>query len=71
MKSGDVCEQCRCARLAAISSRAVGEFQVRYLRCPSCGATGRSVVKADLIRRRGTEGESVAQGGRESRHFSA
>jgi hypothetical protein len=55
MKSGDVCEQCRRARLCAVSSRAAGDFQVRYLRCPSCGASGRSVVKADLIRRRGTD----------------
>lgn len=55
MKSGDVCDQCRRARVAAVSSRAVGEFQVRYLRCPACGASCRSVVKADLIRRRGTD----------------
>ena len=68
MKSGDVCEQCRRARVAAVSSRAAGHFQVRYLRCPSCGATGRSVVKADLIRRRGAE--SVAHRPGETPHFS-
>jgi hypothetical protein len=55
MKSGDVCDQCRRGRMAAVSSRAAGDYQVRYLKCPACGSSGRSVVKAETIRRRGID----------------
>lgn len=52
MKSGDVCQNCKAAQLATVSSRAAGEYQVRYLRCPKCGTACRGVVKAENIRRR-------------------
>jgi hypothetical protein len=52
-KSGDVCERCRKARLGVVSSQSRGEYQTRYLRCAACGATAKSVVPADAIRRRG------------------
>lgn len=52
MKSGDVCQNCKQAQFATVTSRAAGEYQIRYLRCPKCGASCRSVVKAESIRRR-------------------
>jgi hypothetical protein len=51
-KSGDVCERCRKARLGVVSSQSRGEYQTRYLRCPCCGHTAKSVVPAEQIRRR-------------------
>jgi hypothetical protein len=52
MKSGDVCQNCKSAQFATVSSRAAGEYQIRYIKCPKCGASCRSVVKAENIRRR-------------------
>jgi hypothetical protein len=52
MKSGDTCPSCKKAYLGATSSRAAGEFQIRYLKCPKCGLTHRSVVRGETIRRR-------------------
>jgi hypothetical protein len=52
MKSGDVCQNCRAAQYATVTSKAAGEYQIRYLKCPKCGCTGRSVVKAENVRRR-------------------
>lgn len=52
MKTGDKCPSCTEARLTTVSSRAAGVVQVRYLRCPRCGHSERSVVDASMIRRR-------------------
>jgi len=51
-KSGDTCSTCRRGVLGVVSSQNRGECQVRYLRCPRCGATDKSVLPASEIRRR-------------------
>ena len=51
-KSGDTCERCRNARLNVYASQSRGEYQTRYLRCPCCGHTDKSVVPAQYVRRR-------------------
>jgi len=53
VKSGDSCSCCKRARLGVVRSCAAGQYQIRYLKCPKCGARERSVVAADNIRRRG------------------
>lgn len=57
MKSGDLCQKCGKALMGAVSSRAAGDYQIRYLKCPRCGSSCRSVVKAETIRRRGICGK--------------
>jgi hypothetical protein len=45
--------QCKCGdKLRTISSRAVGEQQLRYMQCRKCGARCKCVVKADAVFRR-------------------
>jgi len=51
-KSGDVCFGCRAARLGVYASQSRGEHQTRYLRCPRCGTTAKSVLPGSEIRRR-------------------
>jgi DNA-directed RNA polymerase subunit M/transcription elongation factor TFIIS len=51
-KSGDICTKCGRARLGVYASQCRGEYQTRYLRCPQCKATAKSVVPGSEIRRR-------------------
>lgn len=50
-KNGDNCK-CGRGRLEIASSQCRGEYQIRYLRCASCGATDKSVLPAAEVRRR-------------------
>jgi formate dehydrogenase maturation protein FdhE len=50
-KSGDACPQCPAGRLAVASSQRQGEYQIRYLRCRTCGCTGKHVLPAVEVRR--------------------
>ena len=50
-KTGDSCARCRGGRLQIASSQRQGEYQIRYLRCDSCGCTGKHVLNAVEVRR--------------------
>ncbi len=52
MRTGDKCLSCLDGILGVYCSRERGDTQIHYLRCDRCGATNKSTVPAEFIRRR-------------------
>lgn len=55
MRSGDPCDRCTDGTLATYRTVRRGDRGIRYLKCDSCGRTGKQVLPADELRPRKTE----------------
>jgi hypothetical protein len=51
MRSGEICNQCRAAKLKVRTTFTRGSLRVRYLFCDGCKATSKEIVTVDDIGR--------------------
>jgi len=55
MRSLDRCEVCQAGRMMVYKSKSLGARRLKYLKCSSCGSTGKEWIRLDSLGRQSFE----------------